>query len=135
MGGRKNIRILVVAMMFALVVVPLAWWASRRKGPPSQGKVRQVAQESTADSAKFAHDHFKAVLEWLSQSKAGCPSFKGCFPALQRRRLGLKVGDVILEVDGKSTEGQALSEILEWIGGFAMASVDVVVQRDGTNSS
>jgi carboxyl-terminal processing protease len=57
--------------------------------------------------------------------KAGSPA----------ERAGLRAGDVITQVNGATTTGQKLADVVEAIRGFSMGSVAITVLRGQTNDT
>lgn len=45
-------------------------------------------------------------------------------------KAGLKAGDVILEIDGKSVKGKAINEVSEWLKGQPNTAIKIKYQRD-----
>jgi carboxyl-terminal processing protease len=62
----------------------------------------------------------------------GRPQIVSIFPNSPAETSGIKVGDVIVKVDGVATEGREMDEVLSEVRGEAGTDVDVTVQADGT---
>ncbi|MDP4268947.1 MAG: S41 family peptidase [Bacteroidota bacterium] len=45
-------------------------------------------------------------------------------------KAGLKAGDIILEIDGKSVKGKAINEVSEWLKGQPNTAIKIKIQRD-----
>ena len=54
------------------------------------------------------------------------------FPGSPAYRLGLRPGDIIQSVDGRSTEGLTTSEVADMLKGSRGTTVTIVVTREGT---
>ena len=63
-------------------------------------------------------------------AKDGLPLIVGVFKDSPAEKAGLVVGDEIVAVDGKTTSGQAMSDVISWVRGEAGTTV-VVTARTG----
>ena len=68
----------------------------------------------------------------IDETDDGRPRIVGVFDGSPAEAAGLEPEDVILEVDGKSTEGTTIDEVAGWVRGEAGTSVTLVV-RAGTD--
>jgi carboxyl-terminal processing protease len=64
----------------------------------------------------------------IEQDDAGLPRISGVFEGSPAEGAGLATGDVIVAVDGKSTEGATMDDVAGWVRGEAGTSVDVTVR-------
>lgn len=122
--------------MIVLCSLPLIWWVGfSDKKARGKSEVREMTQELLADPAAFASNRFKGGIGVVLslQAISGLPIIHGLVEGSPAGEAGLKPGDVILEINGVSTKGQTINQIVEKIRGFTIARVDVLVLRDGTN--
>ena len=68
----------------------------------------------------------------VTETEDGQPQVVSIFPNSPAETSGIKVGDVIVKVDGTSTEGRDLDDVLGEVRGEAGTEVTVTVQADGT---
>jgi carboxyl-terminal processing protease len=61
--------------------------------------------------------------------------FPGPFLILPAEKAGLRVGDMITYVDGKSTTGLAVEEVVGKLRGVAGTQVHITVARPGEEKS
>ena len=66
----------------------------------------------------------------VGESASGLPEVLGVFRDSPADEAGLVPGDVIVGVDGRSTAGRTLDDVIEWIRGEAGTPVELTV-RDG----
>ena len=64
----------------------------------------------------------------------GLPGVQGVGIGSPAESLGLRAGDVILRIDGASTAGKPLAQIVQEIHGFTGARVTLTVQRTGSTN-
>ena len=68
----------------------------------------------------------------VTATEAGQPQIVSIFPNSPAETSGIKVGDVIVKVDGKTTEDRDMDDVLTEVRGEAGTTVDITVQADGT---
>ena len=68
----------------------------------------------------------------IDTTEDGLPKIVGVFKNSPAEAAGIKVGDVIVDVDGKATTGKTLDEVAAWVRGEAGSSVEITVKADGT---
>ena len=64
----------------------------------------------------------------IEQDDAGLPRIIGVFEGSPAEAAGLAAGDVILKVDGQSTDGVLMDEVSGWVRGEAGTTVEVTVR-------
>jgi carboxyl-terminal processing protease len=64
----------------------------------------------------------------IEPDDAGLPKVIGVFEGGPAEAAGLAPGDIIVEVDGRSTEGVAIDEVAGWVRGEAGTSVEVTIR-------
>jgi carboxyl-terminal processing protease len=65
----------------------------------------------------------------IEPDDAGRPKIVGVFEGSPAEKVGLGDGDVILKVDGHSTEGASMDQVATWVRGEAGTTVEVTVRR------
>jgi carboxyl-terminal processing protease len=68
----------------------------------------------------------------VGEAESGQPQVVSIFPNSPAEASGIKVGDVIVKVDGTPTEGRDLDDVLSDVRGEAGTKVDLTVQAEGT---
>lgn len=68
----------------------------------------------------------------IEPTEAGLPQVIGVFDGSPAEAAGLRPGDVIVEVDGRSTIDRTIDEVATWVRGEAGTTVKLVVRADGT---
>jgi carboxyl-terminal processing protease len=68
----------------------------------------------------------------VTETEDGQPQVVSIFPNSPAESSGIKVGDVIVKVNGTSSEGRDLDDVLGEIRGEAGTDVTITVQADGT---
>jgi carboxyl-terminal processing protease len=68
----------------------------------------------------------------IDQTEDGRPRVVGVFRDSPAERAGLTIGDVFVEVDGRSTTDATIDEVAGWIRGEAGTTVTVTVRADGS---
>ncbi len=66
----------------------------------------------------------------IEPDDAGLPKIIGVFEGGPAEAAGLVSGDVIVEVDGRSTEGVSIDEVAGWVRGEAGTTVEVTIRPD-----
>ena len=68
----------------------------------------------------------------VTATENGQPQIVSIFPNSPAESSGVKVGDVMVKVDGVSTDGRAMDDVLTDVRGEAGTDVDITVRADGT---
>ncbi|MEP6638336.1 MAG: S41 family peptidase [Chloroflexota bacterium] len=68
----------------------------------------------------------------IDTAKDGLPLIVGVFPKSPAETAGLAVGDEIVAVDGKTTTGHTIADIVDWVRGEAGSPVKVAVKPGAT---
>lgn len=68
----------------------------------------------------------------IDATDEGLPRVVDVFADSPAEAAGLRPGDVIMEVDGRSTAGATIDEVAGWVRGEEGTSVTVVVRAEGT---
>ncbi len=78
--------------------------------------------------------NFEGIGAYLNQDEiTGAFSFGGFIPNSPAALSGLHEGDLILEVDGVSTEAMTLEELINRIKGASGTKVTITIERDGAS--
>lgn len=77
---------------------------------------------------------FQGIGAQVNLNKDGQPTIVAPLENSPAQKVGIKTGDVILEVDGKSTKGMSLTEAVLSIRGPAGTSVKLTIQREGEST-
>lgn len=127
---------LIAAVVILLVVVFAAVWISTggHKKQRTGDTLKETAQQFVADPRQFVSNRFTGGIgAALSTDVSGFTKINGVIEGTPAAAGGLQPGDLILEVDGQSTKGMSLVQVVDSIRGFTLASVDLKIQRNGTN--
>jgi carboxyl-terminal processing protease len=65
----------------------------------------------------------------IEPDEAGRPRIVGVFDNGPAKAAGLVPDDVIVEVDGRTTEGESIDQVATWVRGEAGTSVEITVRR------
>ena len=68
----------------------------------------------------------------VTETDDGQPQIVSIFPNSPAETSGVKVGDVMVKVNGVTTEGRDLDDVLSEVRGEAGTDVEITVQADGT---
>jgi len=68
----------------------------------------------------------------IEPTDAGLPQVIGVFDGSPAEAAGLQTGDVIVEVDGRSTTDQTIDAVATWVRGESGTTVKITVRADGT---
>ena len=71
---------------------------------------------------------------WIEPDDAGLPRVIGVFDGGPAEAAGIAPGDVIVAVDGRSTEGRSIDEVAGWVRGEAGTNVELTI-RPGTGAA
>ena len=119
-------------------VVVFAFWASsslwQRRADPS--KFRDTLHSALTNPVEFAKSQVTGGVGVLlrADSATGFPIVQGIGVGSPAERAGLRVGDVIIQVNGLATKGQPMAQIVDAIRGFTGGAVTVTIQRNGTTN-
>ena len=130
--------ILKLAMLVALAIVAFALWMvwSGRAGRPAQTTLNDTIHSAITNTQEFARTHFTggvgAVM--LLDPATGTPTVQNVLAGSPAEKAGLQANDHIVQVDGVSTSGKQLAQVVESIRGSSFGSVTLTIQRAGTNN-
>jgi membrane-associated protease RseP (regulator of RpoE activity) len=134
---KRSIR--TTAILLLLVVAILFWWARRssflnrfRQPPATASTLNQVIAHPVA----FAENHFKGGIGVVLafDSKTGLASVMQVIPGSPAEKAGLCKGDVVMKINGTTTAGMPLAQVVDELRGFVGGGVTVTIQRAGTNN-
>jgi C-terminal processing protease CtpA/Prc len=101
----------------------------------------QMAVQGTINSAitnpiSFAKNHFTGGIGALmiSASPTTLPAIAQVVAGSPAEKAGLRAGDVILQINGVTTRGESLSQVVENIRGFTAGAVTLTIQRAGSTN-
>jgi len=77
---------------------------------------------------------FGGIGATLGQTHDGL-TFQSVFPGDPADRAGLHAGDIIMRVDGESTDSMSVADVLQRLRGEAGTTVGITVQRAGSNGA
>jgi membrane-associated protease RseP (regulator of RpoE activity) len=125
----------IAALLLGMILVMLI---SSRNSPKQQDTLRigETAREFVGDPAHFISNRFTGPIGVaLTIHSSGFPSVVTVLKETPAESSGLNPGDLIVEINGKTTTGMALTEVVETMRGFTLSDVVLGIQRNETNLS
>jgi carboxyl-terminal processing protease len=121
-----------------MVLFGLAFWAvflvlrSQSSRAPHIG---QAVQQLIANPVEFATNNFKGGIgaALFIDPSSGLPTVNGVISGTPAEAAGLQKGDIILKINDSPALGKSLVQVVDQLRGFTVGSVQILIQRDGTN--
>ncbi|MDO5133021.1 MAG: S41 family peptidase, partial [Eubacteriales bacterium] len=89
-------------------------------------------EEEYKDLTEDTSGVYKGIGAYIGlDSTNNVPTFTGIMPGTPAEKAGLKVGDIICEVDGTDTLSMSTAEVAKRVKGEEGTQVEIKVQRDG----
>jgi C-terminal processing protease CtpA/Prc len=133
---RRILQLSIAVLAIALVLI--AVWMARRLAQESKpsSSFGQSVQSAVSNPVEFARNRITGGVGLMLRvdSSTGLPVTQGVGVGSPAEAAGLRVGDVILEVNGQATSTQSLSQVVNTFRGFIANSVDVKVRRAGSTN-
>ena len=95
------------------------------------GHTTFMTPEERADRSSDLSGKYVGIGVRIDTAADSLPLIVGVFKESPAEGAGLKVGDEIVAVDGKTTKGHTIDEIVGWVRGEAGSSVTVTVKTGG----
>ena len=116
----------------------LALWASRSCAGGRQGSTtfKNSMQALATNPTEFVRSRITGGVGALlsrDTNSADLPVIREIIVGSPGDKAGLRMGDVITQINGATTTGQNLTAVVEAIRGFSMGSVAITVLRGETN--
>ena len=124
-------------LIIACVVAGLALWfwnsRSHHQGQPASSPFAGPLQAVLTNAVQSTKNHITGGVGVILRmdSASGLPIIQGVGVGSPAEAAGLRVGDLITQLNGSATAGQPLRQIVETFRGFTLASVSVTVRRAG----
>jgi len=92
-------------------------------------------KEIISNSVQFAKDSFTGGIGviLMPDPVTGIPRVRKTIPGTPAEKAGLRDGDLLLEINGISTAGKGLAQVIDMLRGWTISSVNLLVQRGDTN--
>jgi C-terminal processing protease CtpA/Prc len=135
----KRVLQLAIAVLVIAAILLTVWMARRlaRVSRPSSS-FGQSVQSAVSNPVEFARSRLTGGVGVMIRMDPGTnmPVVQGVAVGSPAEAAGLKVGDLILEVNGRATTNMLLAQVVDVFRGFIVNSVEVKVRRAGdTNLS
>jgi len=97
------------------------------------GHTSFLTPQERADRARDLSGSYVGIGVRIDPADDGRPLVVGVFDGSPAAKAGVRVGDIMVSVDGKTTTGHAIDEVVTWVRGEAGTDVTIVVQngKDG----
>jgi membrane-associated protease RseP (regulator of RpoE activity) len=132
-------RVKATGLILIIGIALWAFWAgrSRFESRPSSANFGNAMQSLITNSTEFARSRITGgVGVVLSLDTAtGLPRVMSVKAGSPADKAGLRAGDVITRINGATTTGQKLAEVVMAIRGFSLGSVAITVLRGQTNAT
>src|SRR5262245_4314874 len=125
-------------LLLVLAAVAYAVWTvwTGRAGRPAQQTLNDTIHSAITNTTEFARTHFTggvgAVV--ITDPATGMPMVNSVLPDSPAEKAGLPPADRMLQVDGVSTSGKGLAQVVESIRGSSFGSVTLTIQRSGSSN-
>lgn len=130
--------LLVVGLLGVIGAAPVAFWTIRAfsTGGAEQGTLKQTMESVVTNPVAFAKARFTGGVGALmfADSKTGLLVINQVIAGSPAEAAGLRQGDVVLKVNGLTTSGQKLAQVVARIRGLASSSVTMTIQRPGSTN-
>jgi len=93
------------------------------------GHTSFLTPEEVAARATDLSGSYVGIGVRIDPAKDGRPQVVGVFDGSPAAKAGIRTGDIIVSVDGKTTTGHDIDEVSGWVRGEAGSTVTVVVQN------
>jgi C-terminal processing protease CtpA/Prc len=132
----RAFRLFIAVLVVAAAL--LTFWMARRLAREStpSSSFGQSVQSAVSNPVEFAKNRITGGVGLMLRMDpaAGLPVVQGVGVGLPAEAAGLHAGDVILEVNGRSTTNMLLAQVVDIFRGFVANSVEVKVRRAGVTN-
>jgi len=131
---RKNQVIAAIAVVVAILMgLGLAYLARQRSGA---SKLQDTLHSALTNPVEFAKSRLTGGVGLIlrADSATGSPIVQGVGVGSPAETAGLRIGDLIIRIDGSPTQGKPLAQVVQDIRGFTGAKVTLTVQRAGSTN-
>jgi C-terminal processing protease CtpA/Prc len=128
-------RVCWIVVVTGLVLLVLWTVRSASGGRRNSASLKQTMQELARNPTQFVTNQITGgvgVLLTLDQEPS-LPTVARVLAGSPADRAGLRAGDVVVQVNGASTTGRNLADVVETMRGFSLGSVAITVLRGQTN--
>jgi membrane-associated protease RseP (regulator of RpoE activity) len=128
-----------VGILACIGGILLAWWFIHRSSFSASGQTPSVKQRinaAIADPVAFAKNHLTGGIGVILDidPRTGLVTIQEDVTGSPAQKAGLREGDVITKVNGISTKGRPLAQIVDDMRGFAGGRVMISIQRAGATN-
>ena len=125
-----------LAVFIPAAVLLLVWLAARQAAGTRSSGFGQAVHAALTNPVEFARTRVTGGVGLMLRMEPGTgrPVVQGVGAGCPAEAAGLRVGDVILEVNGQDTSTQSLRQVVETMRGFTGARVVVTVSRTGVTN-
>jgi len=137
--ARFDRRLPFFALAILIPVVLLGWYylanPSEKQSQPKSFSIQRAATEMFADPVRYATNQFTGGIgiAMIIDPPSGLPMVGGVIAGSPAEAAGLLKNDILLEINHIATKGKTLAQAVEMVRGLTVASVNILVQRNGTN--
>ena len=134
-----NRAVRIVGILACIGGVLFLWWFCRWDSGGASSHARSANQpikSAIRDPVSFARNHLTGGIGAMLQTDPASGGVK-VFQLLAgspAQKAGLLSGDIIIQVNGVSTRGKPLAQVVDDIRGFSLHAVTITVQRTGTTN-
>jgi membrane-associated protease RseP (regulator of RpoE activity) len=129
----------IIGILACIGGILFVWWLVQQasfNASPQTPLANQPIKSAMRDPVAFAKNHLTGGIGTLlaTDPASGCVKIAQVVAGSPAQKAGLQSGDIIIQVNGISTRGRLLAQIVEDIRGLAAGSVTITVQRTGTTN-
>jgi C-terminal processing protease CtpA/Prc len=121
-----------------IVAVLIALWTLRTPSPvqSKHDSLKDTVESAITNPVAFAKSRFTGGIGaiMLADPKTGRTVIHQVIAGSPAEAAGLRDGDVVLKVNGVSTTGQKLAQVVDSVRGFVASSVTLTIQRTGSTN-
>jgi len=138
MNAKTNnfLKLSWLALILVLLAFGIYLFVGGRTNPSGKNSdVARTVREAMANPVQYATNAFRGGIGAVLgvDSATGLAKVMSVIPESPAESAGLRKDDQIVEINGKSMQGQKLAQVVEQLRGYTFSSVSIVVKRDGTN--